>query len=83
MLNSQQFDTITIQTDNENWENLMLKNGVNLFYRTDNYSISIDETTTWSDIDKLIRIFNRELKTEVQLEKTNYVVSNMHRKDSF
>ena len=49
VLNSEQFDTITIQRNNENWENLMIENGVNLFYRSDNFSISIDETTTWSD----------------------------------
>ena len=71
MLNSEQFDTITIQRNNENWENLMIENGVNLFYRSDNFSISIDETTTWSDLDKLIAIFNQELKTDVQLEKMN------------
>ena len=83
VLNSEQFDTITIQRNNENWENLMIENGVNLFYRSDNFSISIDETTTWSDLDKLIAIFNQELKTDVQLEKMNYVVSHIDRKDSF
>ena len=83
VLNSKQFDTITVQRNNENWENLMLENGVNLFYRSDNFSISIDETTTWSDLDKLIAIFNQELKTDVQLEKMNYVVSHIDRKDSF
>ena len=83
VLNSEQFDTITIQRNNENWENLMIENGVNLFYRSDNFSISIDEATTWSDLDKLIAIFNQELKTDVQLEKMNYVVSHIDRKDSF
>ena len=83
VLNSEQFDTITIQRNNENWENLMIENGVNLFYRSDNFSISIDETTTWSDLDKLIAIFNQELKSDVKLEKMNYVVSHIDRKDSF
>ena len=45
---------------------------VNLFYRKENLSISIDETTTWSDIDKLIAVFNQKLKTNVQLEKMNF-----------
>ena len=83
VLNSKQFDTITIRENREDWKNLMLENGVNLFYRKENLSISIDETTTWSDIDKLIAVFNQKLKTNVQMEKINFVGSQMDRKDSF
>ena len=83
VLNTKQFDTITIKGNNEDWENLMLENGVNLFYRKENLSISIDETTTWSDIDKLVAVFNQKLKTNVQMEKMNFVGSQMDRKDSF
>ena len=83
VLNSNQFDTITVQTNNENWENLMSDNGINLFYRKDSFSISIDETTTWSDIDKLIAVFNQKLKTDVRIERINYASSHLHRKDSF
>ena len=43
VLNSEQFDTITIQRNNENWENLMLENGVNLF---------IDRTTSAFQLTK-------------------------------
>ena len=83
VLNSKQFDTITIRENSEDWKNLMLENGVNLFYRKENLSISIDETTTWSDIDKLIAVFNQKLKTNVQMEKMNFAGSQMDRKDSF
>jgi glycine dehydrogenase len=83
VLNSKQFDTITIKENSEDWKNLMLENDVNLFYRKENLSISIDETTTWSDIHKLIAVFNQKLKTNVQLEKINLVGSQMDRKDSF
>ena len=83
VLNSKQFDTITIKENSEDWKNLMLENDVNLFYRKENFSISIDETTTWSDIDKLIAVFNQKLKTNVQVEKMNLVGSQMDRKDSF
>ena len=83
VLNSKQFDTITIRENSEGWKNLMLENGVNLFYRKENLSISIDETTTWSDIDKLIAVFNQKLKTNVQMEKMNLAGSQMDRKDSF
>ena len=83
VLNSKQFDTITIKENSEDWKNLMLENDVNLFYRKENFSISIDETTTWSDIDKLIAVFNQKLKTNVQVEKMNLVGSQMDRKDSY
>ena len=83
VLNSKQFDTITIRENSEDWKNLMLENGVNLFYRKENLSISIDETTTWSDIDKLIAVFNQKLKTNVQMEKMTFTGSQMDRKDSF
>ena len=33
VLNSKQFDTITIRENSEDWKNLMLENGVNLFYQ--------------------------------------------------
>ncbi len=83
ILNSNQFDTLTIQNSKYDWKSVMEDNEINLFYRKNSTSISIDETTTWIDLEKLVNLFNAQLNTRVTLEKLNYTSSNYDRNDNF
>lgn len=82
-INGQYFDTISIEVDSatsKKIEDLALNNEINLGYETGIIRISIDETTTVSDLESLVEVFasanNIEWDKEVVLPfKTNISTS--------
>ncbi|MEE9440254.1 MAG: aminomethyl-transferring glycine dehydrogenase, partial [Saprospiraceae bacterium] len=61
--NNQFFDTITIEADGKQQQKIKAKleaEQINLYYSNDGISISIDETTSINDINKLISLLSKE-----------------------
>ena len=83
IVNRNHFDTITISTEDESIKDLMIKNNINLFYRNDSISISIDETTSWVQLEKIVSVLGTKLGQHVSLERLKVIYSDFDRNDQF
>lgn len=83
------FDTIQIETDASKVKYLAEANGINFYYPDENtVSISVNETTTIKDLNKILAVFGEAVKkepgkiTELITDKKAIADTNL-RKDSF
>ena len=83
IVNRNHFDTITISTEDESIKDLMIKNNINLFYRNDSISISIDETTSWVQLEKIASVLGTKSGQHVSLERLKGIDSEFDRNDQF
>ena len=79
IVNRNHFDTITISTEDESIKDLMINNNINLFYRNDSISISIDETTSWVQLEKIVSVLGSKLGYSISLERLKGVESKFDR----
>ncbi len=64
-------------------KDLMINNNINLFYRNDSISISIDETTSWVQLEKIVSVLGSKLGYSISLERLKGVESKFDRDDQF
>ena len=83
IVNRNHFDTITISTEDESIKDLMINNNINLFYRNDSISISIDETTSWVQLEKIVSVLGSKLGHSISLERLKSIDSKFDRDDQF
>ena len=83
IVNRNHFDTITISTEDESIKDLMINNNINLFYRNDSISISIDETTSWVQLEKIVSVLGAKLGHSISLERLKFIDSKFDRDDQF
>jgi glycine dehydrogenase len=82
------FDTISVKADAQKVKAIAEKNEVNFYYvDTETISISLNETTSISDINQIIAIFaeasGKEKFTVSNLSTSDNFVSNLERKSAF
>ena len=82
------FDTIVVKADTKKVNELALQNEINFYYIDDtSVSISLNETTSISDLNKIISIFaaaNGIQSTEIQeLTTTNHFPEHLERTSEF
>jgi glycine dehydrogenase len=82
------FDTISVKADAQKVKAIAEKNEVNFYYvDTDTISISLNETTSISDINQIIAIFaeasGKEKFTISNLSTSDNFVSSLERKSAF
>ena len=82
------FDTIVIKADTKKVRDIAEKNEVNFYYIDKNtISISLNETTSIADINKIVGIFasakNAQVTTIEYLTETNHFPSNLVRTSTF
>jgi glycine dehydrogenase len=82
------FDTISVKADSQKVKAIAEKNEVNFYYvDTETISISLNETTSISDINQIIAIFaeasGKEKFTVSNLSTSDNFVSNLERKSAF
>lgn len=87
-LNDTYFDTIAIKTDATKIKFLAEAKEVNFYYPNDEtVSISINETTTVKDLNKIVSIFSEAIKKDFQkiteLETGNKIPKEVARKSKF
>src|SRR5690554_35032 len=87
-LNETYFDTIAIKTDATKIKFLAEAKEVNFYYPdSETVSISINETTTLKDLNKIVSIFSEAVKKDFQkiteLEKGNKIPQGVARKTEF
>jgi len=86
--NSAYFDTIVIKSDAKKVKEIAEKHEVNFYYVDENtISISLNETTSITDINKIVAIFasamNKQTTTITDLIKGNQFPNNLERKSTF
>ena len=86
--NSAFFDTIVIKADAKKINKIALENEINFYYIDDNsVSISLNETTSISDLNKIIGVFASANGTQAttihELTETNHFPSNLSRTSTF
>jgi glycine dehydrogenase len=82
------FDTIVIKADTKKVRDIAEQNEVNLYYIDENtISISLNETTSIADINKIVGIFASTNDTQATLiealTETNHFPSNLQRTSTF
>ncbi len=82
------FDTIVIKADAKKVNKIALENEINFYYIDDNsVSISLNETTSISDLNKIIGVFASANGTQAtiihELTETNHFPSNLIRTSTF
>ncbi|OUD48860.1 aminomethyl-transferring glycine dehydrogenase, partial [Flavobacterium psychrophilum] len=86
--NTAYFDTIVIKTDAKKVRVIAEQNEVNFYYIDENtVSISLNETTSISDINKIVSIFaeatGKQASTISELQNENHIPSNLERTTTF
>ena len=82
------FDTIVVKADSKKVNEIALENEINFYYIDDNsVSISLNETTSIADLNKIIGVFASAKGTQVttihELTETNHFPENLIRTSSF
>ena len=82
------FDTIVVKADSKKVRTIAEQNEVNFYYIDENtVSISLNETTSVADINKIVSIFasanNTQANTIEVLTETNHFPSNLERTSTF
>lgn len=82
------FDTIVIKTDAKKVREIAEQNEVNFLYVDENtVSISLNETTSITDLNKIVSIFaevtGKQTLTISELQKGNQIPSNLERTSTF
>lgn len=86
--NTAYFDTIVIKTDAKKVRVIAEQNEVNFYYIDENtVSISLNETTSISDINKIVSVFaeatGKQASTISELQNENHIPSNLERTTTF
>ncbi|TDP57813.1 aminomethyl-transferring glycine dehydrogenase [Flavobacterium dankookense] len=87
-VNTAFFDTISVKAYAANVKNIAEKNGVNFFYPdAETISISLNETTSLTDLNQIIAIFaeatGKESFQVTELSSTNNIPTSLERTSSF
>ncbi|MGK7389621.1 MAG: aminomethyl-transferring glycine dehydrogenase [Candidatus Cyclobacteriaceae bacterium M2_1C_046] len=77
--NKNYFDTLTINIDNNSaLQQKALEKEINLYYTEGTVGISLDETTTPNDVEKILSLFaesgNKSLDFNIEKEKDNLII---------
>ena len=81
ILNNDHFDTISINIDSKSWKNYLEENEINIGFIKNMAVISIDETTTFEKIEKIINVFSNKLEKETSFTKADIKETIYDRKD--
>jgi glycine dehydrogenase len=86
--NTTYFDTIVMKADSKKVRPIAEQNQVNFYYIDENtISISLNETTSVADLNKIISIFasanGKQATTIKSLPETNTIPSNLNRRSAF
>jgi glycine dehydrogenase len=81
VLNDEFFDTISINIDIKIWKPFLEENEINIGYIDDIATISIDETTNWESIQKIIQVFGKKNGEEISINKKGFFSTAFDRHD--
>jgi glycine dehydrogenase len=81
VLNDEFFDTISIDIDIKIWKPFLEENEINIGYIDDIATISIDETTNWESIQKIIQVFGKKNGEEISINKKGFFSTAFDRHD--
>jgi glycine dehydrogenase len=81
VLNNEFFDTISIDIDIKIWKPFLEENEINIGYIDDIATISIDETTNWESIQKIIQVFGKKNGEEISINKKGFFSTAFDRQD--
>lgn len=88
IINDSYFDTITVNIkDVSTLRNLAEKNEMNFFYNKNHISISIDETTSKKDVERIVSVFaavaNKKIDSELSFDNKTGIPSKLSRTSSY
>jgi glycine dehydrogenase len=82
IINNHYFDTLALNIDINIWKPYLEKNEINIGFINNIATISIDETTTWENINKIVTVFSEKMGVEIVLEKKSFFETEFDRKDT-
>ncbi len=68
-INNHHFDTLSIVIDVKVWKPLLEKNKINIGYINNIATISIDETSSWENIQKIVSVFGEKIGKKIVIKK--------------
>ncbi len=83
ILNTNHFDTISIKIDPLEWKSYFEKNEINLGFIDDVGVISLDETTSYQNIQEIVNVMSAKFGKQAKLETVEFLESNFDRNDEF
>ena len=82
ILNENYFDTLSFKVDVQKWKKELQKNSINIGFLNDTALISIDETTSWKNIDHLVQTIASISNKKISLDHLTIDTSIFDRNDS-
>ena len=83
ILNTNHFDTISIKIDPLEWKSYFEKNEINVGFIDDVGVISLDETTSYQNIQEIVNVMSAKFGKQAKLETVEFLESNFDRNDEF
>ena len=83
ILNSNHFDTVSLKFDPLEWRTYFEKNEINVGFIDDVAVISLDETTSYHNIEEIVKVISEKLGKQPKLETLELLESDFDRKDDF
>jgi glycine dehydrogenase len=83
IINNHHFDTLSVKIDSKKWKSNLEKNKINIGYIDDFATISLDETTSWENINNLISVFSKKIGLKSDLNKSHSFYTDNDRDDNF
>jgi glycine dehydrogenase len=83
IINNHHFDTLSIKIDSKIWKSHLEENKINIGFIDDVATISIDETTSWENINNLISVFSKKIGLKSDLNKSHSFYTDNDRDDNF
>jgi glycine dehydrogenase len=83
IINNHHFDTLSIKIDSKIWKSHLEENKINIGFIDDVATISIDETTSWENINNLISVFSKKIGLKSDLNKAQSFHTDNDRDDNF
>ena len=83
ILNSNHFDTLSLKFDPLEWRTYFEKNEINVGFIDDVAVISLDETTSYHNIEEIVKVISEKLGKQPKLETLELLESDFDRKDDF
>tara|TARA_B100001287_G_scaffold268130_1_gene264050 strand:- start:7228 stop:10095 length:2868 start_codon:yes stop_codon:yes gene_type:complete len=68
-INNHHFDTLSIVIDVKVWKPILEKNKINIGYINNIATISIDETSSWENIQKIVSVFGEKIGKKIVIKK--------------
>jgi len=81
IINNHYFDTLSLKIDINIWKPHFEENEINIGFINNIATVSIDETTTWENINKIIAVFGEKIGKNIVPEKNSFFETDFDRKD--